>query len=59
MTKQESWEPIETAPKNGTLLDVRFDVASSEHGAAEFYAPGCTRRQAPVEPVIDWVQARN
>lgn len=47
------WEPMETAPRDGTLLDVLFDVPSAEPHAAEFYVPGCTRKIAPAEPVIE------
>jgi hypothetical protein len=48
-----TWEPIETAPKDGSLLDVKFDVASAEEHMAEFYAPQSTRTREPAEPVIE------
>jgi hypothetical protein len=57
------WQPIATAPRDGTLLDVRFDPTTAEVDAvgslAEFYAPGCTRRRKPAEPVITGVEFSN
>lgn len=47
------WSGIESAPKDGTLLDVRFDITTAEPGMAEFYAKGCTRQREAVEPVIE------
>lgn len=55
----DNWQPIETAPKDGTLLDVLFDPATAERDTAgsmaEFYAPGCTRRTKPTQPLIERV----
>lgn len=42
-----------SAPKDGTLLDVKFNVDTAEPGMAEFYAKGCTHQQAPAEPIIE------
>lgn len=57
------WHPMETAPKDGTILDVKFDPASAEVDAAgslaEFYAPGCTRKINPSEPIIESVYFQN
>lgn len=61
------WQPIETAPRDGTLLDVLFDPATAEidHGGrrplsmAEFYAPGSTRRKDPALPIIERVEFSN
>lgn len=47
------WSDITSAPKDGTLLDVKFDVATAEPGMAEFYAKGCTRQREAAEPVIE------
>jgi hypothetical protein len=49
------WTMIETAPKDGILIDVRFDPNTAEvdgtgKNMAEFYAPGCTMGNA--EPTI-------
>lgn len=49
----QPWQPIESVPKNGTLIDVMFDVLSAEEGMAEFYAPGCTRKKNAADPVIE------
>jgi len=46
------WTRIDLAPKDGSLLDARFDIASAEDGMAEFYAPGCTRKVNPTQPVV-------
>lgn len=51
----DNWQPIATAPRDGSLVDVWFDIASAEAGAAEFYAPGCTRPEGQSEPVIGHV----
>lgn len=57
------WHPMETAPRDGTMLDVRFDPGTAERdrmgSLAEFYAPGCTRRRDPTEPVILGVHFSN
>jgi hypothetical protein len=53
MTDMTMWQSIETAPKDGSLLDVKFDVASAEAHMAEFYAPLSTRAVEPTEPVIE------
>lgn len=61
------WQPIATAPQDGTLLDVLFDphTAEIDHGGrrplsmAEFYAPGSTRRKNPAEPLIANVEFSN
>ncbi|KWU26348.1 hypothetical protein [Burkholderia cenocepacia] len=53
MTSIEQWQPIGTAPKDGRLLDLLFDIKTAELGSAEFYAPGCTRRRNPTEPLIE------
>lgn len=53
------WQPIPTAPRDGSLLDVWFDIASAEAGAAEFYAPGCTQPDGQNEPVIEQVACVN
>lgn len=47
------WMEIVSAPKDGTLLDVKFLVATAEPSMAEFYAPGCTRELDPSDPVIE------
>ena len=47
------WVEIDSAPKDGTLLDVRFVVEAAEPGAAEFYARGCTRGVDATEPIIE------
>lgn len=49
----QPWQPIETAPRDGTLIDLRFDPAREGREGAEFYAPGSTRRKEPAEPVIE------
>lgn len=46
------WIRIESAPKDGSLLDARFDIASAEDDMAEFYAPSCTSKVDPTQPVI-------
>lgn len=55
----DKWQDIASAPKDGTLLDVLFDPATAERDAAgsmaEFYAPGCTRRKNPSQPIIERV----
>jgi hypothetical protein len=48
-----NWLDIASAPKDGTLLDVKFNVDTAEPGMAEFYVQGCTRQRNPVEPVIE------
>jgi hypothetical protein len=57
------WQPIETAPRDETMIDVRFDPTTAERdemgSLAEFYAPGCTRRKNPTEPVIEGVHFSN
>lgn len=59
-TPPRPWEDITTAPRDGALLDVRFDPhQDAEPGMAEFYAPGCTRRVNPTEPVIENVAFAN
>lgn len=47
------WRPMVSAPKDGTLLDVLFDIRTAEPGMAEFYVPGCTRKKEPEEPIIE------
>lgn len=62
-----SWLPIDTAPRDGTLIDVLFDPQTAEidYGGrkpvsmAEFYAPGSTRRSNPTEPLIERVEFSN
>ncbi|MFK4706028.1 hypothetical protein ABIC83_002867 [Roseateles asaccharophilus] len=49
----QPFEPIATAPKDGTLLDVKFNPATAEPGMAEFYVQGSTSSSDPVEPVIE------
>ena len=49
----QPWRPIVSAPKDGTLLDVLFDVPTAEPEMAEFYAPGCSRKKAAEEPIIE------
>ena len=50
------WQPMETAPRDGTLIDVRFDPTTADRDSvgslAEFWAPGCTCQRNPSEPVI-------
>lgn len=53
------WADIATAPKDGTLIDVKFEVANAEPGMAEFYAPGSTRRGDATEPTIENVVFAN
>lgn len=61
------WQPIEQAPRDGTLLDVMFDPATAEIdysgkrplSMADFYAPGSTRRKDPTPPVIERVEFSN
>lgn len=53
MAPPQPWQPIDTAPRDGTLIDVLFDVQTAEQGMAEFYAPGCTRKKEPASPVIE------
>jgi len=48
-----NWLAIASAPKDGTLLDVRFIVETAEPGMAEFYAQGCTRESQPTEPIVE------
>lgn len=59
----EAWQPMESAPRDGTLLDVRFDPATAERDSvgslAEFWAPGSTRTRNPAEPVIRNVVLEN
>lgn len=60
MTTQErlaGWEPIDTAPKDGTMIDLMFDPHTAERdrmgSLAEFYAPGCARKSNPTAPIIE------
>lgn len=52
------WQPIETAPRDGRLIDVKFEPKTAERDSkgslAEFYAPGCTTGKA--EPIIERVE---
>lgn len=58
------WQPIASAPRDGTLLDVLFDPDSAEIdrsgrrplSMAEFYAPGSTRKRDKTEPLIEKVE---
>lgn len=63
MTEQSAWMPISTAPRDGTMIDVLFDPTTADRdrmgSLAEFYAPGCTRRKNPTEPVIEGVHFSN
>jgi hypothetical protein len=62
-----TFQPMATAPRDGTLLDVQFDPATAEIdrsgrkplSMAEFYVPGSTRRKDPVPPVIERVEFSN
>jgi hypothetical protein len=47
------WIEFASAPKDGTLIDVKFNSATAEPDMAEFYAPGCTRQRKPTEPIIE------
>lgn len=55
------WQPIEAAPRDGTLIDVKFDPTTTDRDAmgtmAEFYAPGSTSGRA--EPIIQRVEYYN
>lgn len=61
------WQPANTAPQDGTLMDVLFDPATAEIdysgrralSMAEFYAPGSTRRKNPEPPIISRVEFSN
>lgn len=67
VTDVAAWQPINSAPKDGTLLDVLFDPATAEIdrggrrplSMAEFYAPGSTARRNPAEPLIENVEFSN
>lgn len=50
---------MSTAPRDGTLLDVLFDVPSADPRSAEAYAPGCTRKEGPTSPFIENVAFGN
>jgi hypothetical protein len=62
-----AWRTIDSAPRDGTLLDVLFDPATAEIdrsgrrplSMAEFYVPGSTARRNPVEPLIENVEFSN
>ena len=64
---EDGWQAIESAPKDGTLLDVLFDPVTAEIdrsgrrplSMAEFYAPGSTARRNPAEPLIENVEFSN
>jgi hypothetical protein len=47
------WMDFASAPKDGTLVDLKFRVEDAEPGAAEFFAPGCTCTLNPTEPIIE------
>lgn len=49
----QPWRPMDSAPRDGTLIDVLFDVPSAEPHAAEFYAAGSTCNSSPADPVIE------
>jgi hypothetical protein len=61
------WQSIDTAPRDGTLLDVLFDPATAEIdrsgrrplSMAEFYAPGSAARRNPALPLIERVEFSN
>lgn len=61
------WQPIASAPRDGTLLDVLFDPRTAEIdrsgrrplSMAEFYAPGSTHKHDPAEPLIERVEFSN
>jgi len=59
-TNADEWGDMATAPRDGTLIDVKFDPKTAErdiHGSmAEFYVPGSTRKRNPVEPIIQNVR---
>ena len=63
----EGWQPIDSAPRDGTLIDVLFDPATAEIdrsgrrplSMAEFYAPGSTRIVSPAQPLIERVEFSN
>ncbi len=62
-----AWSAIDSAPRDGTLLDVLFDPASAQIdrsgrrplSMAEFYVPDSTARRNPVEPLIENVEFSN
>lgn len=49
----QAWASMESAPKDGTLVDVLFDPSAADRSQAEFYAPGCTRKSSPTLPCIE------
>lgn len=55
-TSVAGWQPIATVPRDGRMIDVRFDPATAERDVlgsfAELYAPGSTSAAEPAEPII-------